>query len=58
MKKDVILNEESGQGTMEYALIMAILSIIGIVAWSEIGEIVVNMLTGVANDVANVVNSL
>lgn len=43
MKKDVVLNEESGQGTFEYALIIAILSILAIGTWELVGNAVTDM---------------
>lgn len=49
MKKEVILNEESGQGTIEYALIIGILSILGIATWRTVGERVIVMFTEVVN---------
>lgn len=46
MRKKVISDEESGQGTVEYALVLIILSILGIAAWREVGGRVIEMLTG------------
>lgn len=43
MKKEVILNEENGQGTIEYALIIAILSLLAIATWNLVGEAVIEM---------------
>lgn len=43
MKENVFLNEESGQGTFEYAVIIAAVAVLAIAALTTIGERVVDM---------------
>lgn len=43
------LNEEDGQGMVEYALLLALISLAAIVAITQISESIQNFFTDVAN---------
>lgn len=48
--KDFLFNEESGQGMVEYGLILALVAIGAIVAFRALGGGVKNKLTTVTNE--------
>ena len=43
------LSDESGQDMVEYALILAVVVLVVVVALSHLGQPVTNMLTGASN---------
>lgn len=49
MRKEFLMGEESGQGMMEYGLVLTLISIAAIVAMRAIGNNVIDMFKNTSN---------
>jgi len=49
--KDFLFNEESGQGMVEYGLILALIAVVAIVAFRALGSATANKANYVANEI-------